>query len=469
MERVRFQLQSLVKGNASASEPHAVKTVGTIYGIDLRTKFTIAVLGPSGVGKSAVINKITNALRRDSFFAPLNSREREYYPRVYAWHALCLIDIPEVPPRIEVSEYFQAYHLSTFDLLVFVGQDGRLTTVDLDLIDISIQQQCPAVFVNTKIDISCANFRNDEDVDGNVPEAALFEEIKTLLVSTPPLTQLRLPIFFVNASSRQRTGFDYENERFLEHVLGQLKSIADEKSDVMPSLMALRSYVGPSSQTPSLPNLPSIKMMLLPPLRQHDSNPADSVPLAPKSQIQQVRNGSDEIKANPGKWTAEEDERLRAAVERHGPRNWKAIAKMVQNRNHAQCLQRWRKVLLPGLRRGNWSHEEDVLLQSQIQLHGGEAKLNWAAVAAGVPGRTAKHCQERWRNYLNPNIKRGPFDQEERDLLTQLYAQWGNQWTRISESIPGRCPVDCKTNWFIMHPEHKLNQRPGPGRPKLYG
>ncbi|CAK4296685.1 unnamed protein product [Aphanomyces euteiches] len=395
MERVRFQLQSLVKGNASASEPHAVKTVGTIYGIDLRTKFTIAVLGPSGVGKSAVINKITNALRRDSFFAPLNSREREYYPRVYAWHALCLIDIPEVPPRTEVSEYFQAYHLSTFDLLVFVGQDGRLTTVDLDLIDISIQHQCSAVFVNTKIDISCANFRNDEDVDGNVPEAALFEEIKTLLVSSPPLTQLRLPLFFVNASSRQRTGFDYENERFLEHVLGQLKSIADEKSD----------------------------MMLLPPLRQHDSNPADSVPLAPKSQIQQVRNGSDEIKANPGKWTAEEDERLRAAVERHGPRNWKAIAKMVQNRNHAQCLQRWRKVLLPGLRRGNWSHEEDVLLQSQIQLHGGEAKLNWAAVAAGVPGRTyvepvcsplafildsrAKHCQERWRNYLNPNIKRG--------------------------------------------------------------
>ncbi|KAG9406130.1 hypothetical protein AC1031_004046 [Aphanomyces cochlioides] len=310
MERVRFQLQSLAKGSASASEPHAVKTVGTIYGIDLRTKFTIAVLGPSGVGKSAVINKITNALRGDSFFAPLNSREREYYPRVYTWHALCLIDIPEVPPRAEVSEYFQAYHLSTFDLLVFVGQDGRLTTVDLDLIDISIQQQCPAVFVNTKIDISCANFRNDEDVDGNVPEAALFEEIKALLVSTPPLTQLRLPIFFVNASSRQRTGFDYENERFLEHVLGQLKSIADEKSDVIPSLMALRSYVGPSSQTPSLPNLPSIKMMLLPPLRQHDSNPAESVPLAPKGQVPQVTNGSEEVKANPGKWTAEEVQRL---------------------------------------------------------------------------------------------------------------------------------------------------------------
>ena len=32
-----------------------------------------------------------------------------------------------------------------------------------------------------------------------------------------------------------------------------------------------------------------------------------------------------------------------------GERNWKAIADQVEGRNHTQCLQRWTKVLKPGL------------------------------------------------------------------------------------------------------------------------
>lgn len=44
------------------------------------------------------------------------------------------------------------------------------------------------------------------------------------------------------------------------------------------------------------------------------------------------------------KWTPEEDERLKSAVQLHGPMNWRQIAKFVGTRNHTQCLQRWRKV-----------------------------------------------------------------------------------------------------------------------------
>ena len=59
------------------------------------------------------------------------------------------------------------------------------------------------------------------------------------------------------------------------------------------------------------------------------------------------------------KWTTEEDQVLRVAVAKHGGRNWKAIATDVPGRNHVQCLQRWRKVLAPGLVKGSWADSED--------------------------------------------------------------------------------------------------------------
>merc|ERR1712065_60742 len=47
------------------------------------------------------------------------------------------------------------------------------------------------------------------------------------------------------------------------------------------------------------------------------------------------------------KWCQDEDKLLLAAVEQHGAKNWKHIAKHVPGRDHIQCLQRYKKVLKP--------------------------------------------------------------------------------------------------------------------------
>ena len=64
----------------------------------------------------------------------------------------------------------------------------------------------------------------------------------------------------------------------------------------------------------------------------------------------------------PRIWSAEEDKLLLKAVEEYGPKNWKSIAMRVPDRNHVQCLQRYKKVLKPGLKRGGWTSQEDALL-----------------------------------------------------------------------------------------------------------
>lgn len=62
-------------------------------------------------------------------------------------------------------------------------------------------------------------------------------------------------------------------------------------------------------------------------------------------------------RSSRGKWTAEEDETLRDAVQRHGGRNWKRISDCLEGRTDVQCLHRWQKVLRPGLIKGPWTKE----------------------------------------------------------------------------------------------------------------
>jgi len=57
------------------------------------------------------------------------------------------------------------------------------------------------------------------------------------------------------------------------------------------------------------------------------------------------------------RWSVEEDERLRQAVENHNGKNWKKIAEHFVGRTDVQCLHRWQKVLNPELVKGPWTKE----------------------------------------------------------------------------------------------------------------
>mmetsp|Transcript_41418 Transcript_41418/g.66553 ORF Transcript_41418/g.66553 Transcript_41418/m.66553 type:complete len:266 (-) Transcript_41418:845-1642(-) len=120
----------------------------------------------------------------------------------------------------------------------------------------------------------------------------------------------------------------------------------------------------------------------------------------------------------PVRWTEEQDKMLQDAVAMNGPRNWKTVAVYVKGRDHVQCLQRWNKVLQPGLVKGPWTTDEDNVLKQLVAL---EKIDNWASVAAKIPGRTAKQCRERWRLNLDPAINHDPFTPEEDKLLLMLH------------------------------------------------
>lgn len=161
------------------------------------------------------------------------------------------------------------------------------------------------------------------------------------------------------------------------------------------------------------------------------------------------------------RWTPEQDEALRLAVAELGQRNWMAVAEHVPGRDNAQCLQRWNKVLKPGLVKGPWSVEEDAILM-EMMLKGYD---NWRQVSNSIPGRTAKQCRERWRNRLDPSINKSPFTEKEDHVIQQAYEKYGNRWTQIAELLPGRTEDAVKLRWKALNPNQKTYTKLG--RPRL--
>ena len=150
----------------------------------------------------------------------------------------------------------------------------------------------------------------------------------------------------------------------------------------------------------------------------------------------------------PRQWTKQEDESLRRAVAIHGEKYWKDIARSVETRNHVQCLQRWKKVLRPGLKKGHWGPEEDDLLRRLVGLNG---KDKWGEVASQISGRTAKQCRERWWHHLDPCVKKGGWSEEEDLLILEQHAKIGNRWSAISKMLPGRTENAVKIRWKSLH------------------
>jgi hypothetical protein len=117
---------------------------------------------------------------------------------------------------------------------------------------------------------------------------------------------------------------------------------------------------------------------------------ADNAPLPVMRPV--VAPGS---RRKPRHWTADEDERLVAAVQCHGSDSWPLIAGIVgDGRMRAQCAQRWHRGLDPKLLKCNWSQEEEQKLLDSVAVHGETA---WTRVAADMGNRSDVQCRFRYR------------------------------------------------------------------------
>jgi myb proto-oncogene protein len=158
-----------------------------------------------------------------------------------------------------------------------------------------------------------------------------------------------------------------------------------------------------------------------------------------------------------GTWAEDEDQKLVDAVQTHGGKDWVAIAALIPGRTKIQCWKRWKDVLDPSIdrvnkRTGKWSKDEDIKLKDGVQIHGGK---NWVAIAALVLGRTGEQCRARWKEVLDPSIDRangrtGKWSAEEDSKLKDAErTHGGKNWAAISALVPGRSEKQSRCRWKV--------------------
>jgi myb proto-oncogene protein len=156
-----------------------------------------------------------------------------------------------------------------------------------------------------------------------------------------------------------------------------------------------------------------------------------------------------------GSWTQDEDIKLKDAVQRHGAKDWGATAVLVPGRTKKQCWSRWHDVLNPSIalaagRAGKWTEDEDSKLKDAVQTYGCK---NWGTISALVPSRTKKQCCDRWHDALDPNIdwangRNGRWTEVEVAKLNDAVLTHGdNNWKEIAALVPGRTKKQCCTRW----------------------
>ncbi|KAF3218183.1 Pre-mRNA-splicing factor cef1 [Orbilia oligospora] len=97
-----------------------------------------------------------------------------------------------------------------------------------------------------------------------------------------------------------------------------------------------------------------------------------------------------------GVWTNVEDEILKASVSKYGLNQWARVSSLLARKTPKQCKARWLEWLDPGIRKIEWSKEEDEKLLHLAKL----MPTQWRTIAPLV-GRTATQCLERYQKLLD--------------------------------------------------------------------
>ncbi|KAF8559370.1 hypothetical protein OG21DRAFT_1503273 [Imleria badia] len=145
-------------------------------------------------------------------------------------------------------------------------------------------------------------------------------------------------------------------------------------------------------------------------------------------------------------WTASEDQLLANAVAVHGQvDNWKAVALSVPGRTNKACRKRWLHSLSPNVKKTAWTREEDDLLLELYKIH----SAKWAVIARNIPGRTDDACSKRYREALDPSLKKHDWTADEDEKLIDAHNRLGGKWGRVGQELQ-RSGLGCRNRWRLL-------------------
>ncbi|KAK8864848.1 hypothetical protein M9Y10_010375 [Tritrichomonas musculus] len=97
---------------------------------------------------------------------------------------------------------------------------------------------------------------------------------------------------------------------------------------------------------------------------------------------------------------------------------------------------------------------EDQVILSLAKPDG---ENDWCKISKSLKHRTARQCRDRWNNYLDPNLNRNEWTNEEDELLLKLFNEKGPQWRSFTVVLNGRSINDVRNRCFkLIRKKEKL-------------
>ncbi|KAL3241275.1 Cef1p [Nakaseomyces bracarensis] len=96
--------------------------------------------------------------------------------------------------------------------------------------------------------------------------------------------------------------------------------------------------------------------------------------------------------------------------------------------------------------KGLWSNVEDQILKAAVQKYGVH---QWSKVASLIQKKTARQCEIRWKEFLDPTLNFTEFTKEEDERLLELVRTLPNQWRTVAEMM-GRPSQQCVERYNFL-------------------
>jgi Myb-like DNA-binding domain len=84
-----------------------------------------------------------------------------------------------------------------------------------------------------------------------------------------------------------------------------------------------------------------------------------------------------------------------------------------------------------------------------LELHAIHS-IKWSVIARYIPGRTDDACSKRYREALDPSLRKDEWTQNEDEQLLVIYARLGGKWGQVGQELR-RSGLGCR-NRFVKYP-----------------
>ncbi|KAH0791403.1 Myb-like DNA-binding domain containing protein [Histomonas meleagridis] len=94
-----------------------------------------------------------------------------------------------------------------------------------------------------------------------------------------------------------------------------------------------------------------------------------------------------------------------------------------------------------------FTEAEDQKLSQLVSIFGPK---DWITISKLMDSRNPRQCRERWKNYLNPELRRDPWTPEEDRLLCQKHDELGAKWNKIARFFNNRSDNSLRNRWMLI-------------------